>query len=187
MIDSAPPLVEYALAVSCSCATSPLASTPTKTPMLLFVSASRERRHSPREDATSTPPCSAAYPTWSTRRCCGSKDRASIIEIPKAARSTHSWSPHAKDPYVDAGPASGVGVAHRAAGTRVFTSKACVDSSRSAASEPTRPASWKRQAAMTTVLRPPFATLETSRDAGRTSSGRLARPTVALPEDNVDR
>ena len=41
MIDSAPPLVEYALAVSSSCATSPLASTPTNTPTFASASASR--------------------------------------------------------------------------------------------------------------------------------------------------
>ena len=80
-------------------------------------------------------------------------DRASAAEIPKAARSRPSWSSLANDPYVAAAPAPRLGLAHRAAGTRVFATSASRASSLDAARERARPGAERRHATTATERR----------------------------------
>ena len=125
MTDKAPPLAEKTFA---SLFSSPLGSTPTKTPVLLLVKLFR-----PIIDSAYlklAPWHKAPYPTLSTRFCCGSICRASAREMPKAPWSRDSCSADMNDPYAAEGPAPCVGVAHRASGTFVFTASARIDSER---------------------------------------------------------
>ncbi len=142
--DSAPPLAENALA---SFFSSPLGSTPTKTPVLELVNQLREAAEVS-EDEESLPLINAPYPTLSTRLCWGSIDRASAREIPKAPWSKESCSADMNDPYAADGLALGVGVVHRASGTSVFTVSARIDSDHNSDAVVMPPATAKSQAAM---------------------------------------
>jgi hypothetical protein len=79
-------------------------------------------------------------------------DRASAAEIPNAPWSRPSWSSLANDPYVAEGPAPGVGLAHRTAGTRVFTASASVARASNAERDLARPATEKLHPATATEL-----------------------------------
>ena len=89
------------------------------------------------------------------------------------------------DPYAAEGPAPGVGVAHRASGTSVFTVSARIDSERNSDGVVIPPASEKFQAAIVMLLS--SLVLRTGTCATNCSSLRGAVSVAALLASSLDR